>query len=115
MRRKGLPKPACATCGATVKRHDNRYCSQACVPFALKADTCRKWRRVSAYRHRAMRLKKYLDQVSGRTVTRELLCDLFWEFGQERYTAGFHVGRAARERGEDWRRALAEAQARGAA
>ena len=108
--------PLCATCHTNrVKGRNNRFCSPQCVPRAIRADNCRRGRKTYAYRRRAVMLKRFLDRVSGRTITREVLCDLLWEFGKVRYQAGFQVGRSVAKRGDDWRQALADAQERGAA
>jgi hypothetical protein len=97
MARKRIKKSSyrfCATCRIVrVKGRDNRYCSPMCVPRSLRAAACQKGRKTYAYRRRAILLKRYLDRLDKR-ITREELCTVLWEFGKERYCAGYHVGRA---------------------
>lgn len=86
--------PLCATCGTRVKGRDNRYCCQGCIPKSIRQAACRKGRKTYAYRRRAILLKRYLDRLSGRSITREELIDVLWEYGKTQYHNGYHVGRA---------------------
>lgn len=102
--------PWCATCRVVrVKGRDNQFCSQACVPREVRAANCRKGRKTYAYRRRAIFLKRHLDALAGKNITREELCSVLWACRVEGYHAGYHVGRRGQAQ------AFVDAQERGVA
>lgn len=85
--------PLCETCGTRCRYRNGRFCSHACIPKSARQQWCKKGRKTYAYRRRAIMLKRYLDRLSGKRVTREELCEVLWEFGKVRYNVGFQVAK----------------------
>jgi len=85
--------PLCQTCRVNrVHVRRNRFCSQACVPRAERVAWCRKGNATQAYRRRALQLRRHLDRLNGRIVTREDLLAVLSSIRKEGYLAGYRAG-----------------------
>ena len=91
--------PRCETCGQPCKRHHRvkgqrtRFCSQACVPRALRVTGGHEGRRLYAYRIRAEKFRAEIAQFEGKRITTEALFEVFCRIERKGYMSGFRAGR----------------------
>lgn len=97
-----LPFCQAVGCGNRVKRLYRRYggqriptrfCSTACIPASLRAETCRKNRKRSAYLSRRTKFLGLITQLGHGPITREDLLASYASVWRMGYGSGFRSGR----------------------
>lgn len=92
------PKPFCRCgCGRRVRRHANRWASQACVPRSVRVEAAIKGRKAYAYRVRRVKFAAVIDRLSGRLLSREDLFDVLAKVDRSAYASGYNAGRNRRQ------------------